>query len=149
MSKGLKFKVDPGDVLKNMAKLSDSIAAKNLETATRAGALLILNSAKQKVRYKTGTLRRSLHMETAVATRNGCKILVGTDLKYAKIHEYGGTVKAKGRYLVFVGQDGKKVFVKSVTIKAQPYMRPAIDENRSAVAQEIGDALRALLGGAI
>lgn len=145
---GLKLKVDNRAVLKKFAALDQAVQSSKLEAATKAGALIVLNAAKAKVRYQSGTLRRSIHMEVDVSTPTRCRVLVGTDLVYAAIHEFGGTISPKGRFLVFKGADGKMVFLtRPVTISAQPYMRPAIDENKDEVKREIGEALADLLRG--
>lgn len=68
----------------------------------------------------------------------------GIDLKvvpYARIHEYGGTIKHPGGTPYFIGEDGLAKFVSkanarpdmprtkphNIEIKARPYMRPAFD----------------------
>jgi phage gpG-like protein len=68
---------------------------------------------------------------------------------YAKIHEYGGVIRARGKYLTFIGSDGKRVFTKSVTIPARPYMRPAVDGHLAEIKEAIADALRGLLKKAV
>ena len=86
----------------------------------------------------TGTLARS------VTVNKGTKsVTVGTNLKYAKIHEFGGTIKpVRGKFLVFKGKDGKLVFAKSVKIpkyRGRGYMKPTFDELKNGKAQEIMD----------
>lgn len=71
---------------------------------------------------------------------------VGTNVIYAKIQEFGGTIHAKrGGYLVFEGQDGELVMVRSVTIPAHPYLRPAFDYNRVSAIATIGKVFEALV----
>lgn len=51
------------------------------------------------------------------------KVMVGTNKKYARIHQLGGTIKPKhGKALKFPGQDGKDVFAKEVEIPARPFI---------------------------
>lgn len=123
MSK-LKIKVNDKEVLTRFKALGSALQSDKLKTATQAGALIVVNAAKGKVRYKSGTLRRSIHMEVIKSTQDRCEVRVGTDVIYARIHEYGG----RG-------------------ISAQPYMRPAIDDNREAIQQEIVASIKDLLGG--
>lgn len=84
----------------------------------------------------TGTLARSITVD-----RGNKRVTVGTNLKYAKIHEKGGTIKpVRGRFLVFKGRDGKMVFARSVKIpkyKGRGYMKPTFDELASGKASEI------------
>jgi len=50
------------------------------------------------------------------------------DLKYALIHELGGTiVPVRAKALAIPQPDGSVRFVKKVTIPARPYLRPAAD----------------------
>ncbi|MEO0589114.1 MAG: phage morphogenesis protein [Pseudomonadota bacterium] len=50
------------------------------------------------------------------------------DVKYARIHELGGVIRPKNKQaLKFQLPDGSYRIVKSVTIRKQPYLRPAAD----------------------
>ncbi len=75
---------------------------------------------------RTGNLRAGIGHE--VDKRGMLSVArVGASAKYAAIHEYGGTIRAKnGGYLTFPGRDGGLVRVKQVRIPARPYLRPAI-----------------------
>ncbi len=67
---------------------------------------------------ETGRLRKSIDY---AATPN--KVMVGSNVAYARIHQLGGTIKPKnGKALKFNGKDGKPVFVKQVNIPARPYI---------------------------
>jgi len=51
-----------------------------------------------------------------------------TDVRYALIHELGGViVPVRAKALAIPQADGSVRFVKSVTIPARPYLRPAAD----------------------
>lgn len=51
-----------------------------------------------------------------------------TDVRYALIHELGGViVPVRAKALAIPQPDGSVRFVKSVTIPARPYLRPAAD----------------------
>jgi len=129
--------------LKHLAALA---RADVLENALTAGALEIENAAKEKAPYLTGTLRRSLHTETDEKSDRRVSVLVGTDLEYAAMQEFGGVVTPKTAKMLAVEVEGKMVFAKSVTIPAHPYLRPAFDEQRGAAVdvfrQAIGDQIR-------
>ena len=62
-------------------------------------------------------------------------VYVGTDVQYARRIEYG-----------FEGEDSRG---RTYHQPAQPYLRPAIDENQEAVSREVGAALRDLLRAAL
>lgn len=129
------------ELLKNLEKLGSKLH-KALEAATAAGALLVVNDAKTNAPYKTGTLRRSIHIGGFTSlvpdynpgdarntqtfgdlgkgkkTDTAVELKIGTDLIYAAPQEFGTS-----------------------TIPAHPYLRPAVDENKDKVPKEIGAAL--------
>ena len=99
---------------------------RNQEIALKLAANEYKSDVQEKAPYKTGTLRRSIHAEPVSPS----KFLVGTDVKYARILEYGGVIKAKNApYLVFKTADGEWHQVKVVHRSPRPYFRPAMDEN--------------------
>jgi len=136
---------DPGvhvigaeDLAKAFSKLADDIKGPALEAATRAAALPVLNQVRITVPeggrtpYKTGTYRRSFHMETVEKSSERCRVEVGTDAPQAKRLEYG-----------FVGADKLgRVYNQA----PRPHIRPALDENRKTAVDEfraaIGDIIR-------
>lgn len=111
-----------------------------------AAALPIVNAAKEKAPKKSTNLARSIHAGEPEVGASGGRIEVGTDMIYARIQEYGGEIEAKeGGWLVFqIG--GHWVRVKSVTLKAQPYLRPAFDEKSAAAQHEFAIVVRGFLG---
>jgi len=125
----------------NVGKLTKEIQ-EVLPTALKAGAELIRNDAVPRAPYKTGTLRRSIHIEEVSNT----EVRVGTDVIYAAIQEYGGVINAKNApWLTFKTDDGEWHRVKSVTIPAHPYLRPAMDENREKVIDKVKAVIQALI----
>ena len=71
-----------------------------------------------KTLMHSGRLRRSIDY---AATSD--KVMVGSNLAYARIHQKGGTIKPKnGKSLKFKGLNGEDVLVKEVTIPARPYL---------------------------
>lgn len=149
-----------------MKKLQDPrTVEKMLENALAVGALQIANGAKEKAPYRTGNLRRSIHigghtdidpqMRSDLEKSGGhdlgrvghhakhqVRVLIGTDLIYARIQEYGGTITAKNApYLRFKTADGKWHAVKSVTIPASGYLRAAADERKDDAIRDMRDAL--------
>lgn len=72
----------------------------------------------------TGRLRSSIDF---AATPQ--KVMVGSSVKYARIHQLGGDIKAKnGKALKFKGKDGKAVLVKKVAMPARPYLGVSKDD---------------------
>lgn len=135
---------DPGvhvigaeDLAKAFSKLADDIKGPALEAATRAAALPVLNQVRITVPeggrtpYKTGTYRRSFHMETVEKSSERCRVEVGTDAPQARRLEYG-----------FVGPDKLgRVYNQA----ARPHIRPALDENRGAAVDEFRAAIRDII----
>jgi hypothetical protein len=60
------------------------------------------------------------------------------DVVYARIQEEGGTITAKNaKALAIPTKDGGVAFVKSVTLPARPYLRPAGDKLYPTLADSI------------
>jgi HK97 gp10 family phage protein len=133
MADAVRSRVIGGDDLKRALKELDEAAAETaLRLAVKAGAMPIENAAEQKAPKKTRTLARSI--TTAIeADRNHAEAQIGPSgaaTPYAAQKEFGGTITAKNaRMLHWVDEDGQDHFAWAVTQQAQPYMRPAWDEN--------------------
>ncbi|MTI82586.1 MAG: hypothetical protein FH756_01545 [Firmicutes bacterium] len=130
---------------RNLRRLGDQ-AADKMEAAVKSGALVVQNDAKQRAPYKTGTLRRSIHIETEEKSQDKVTVAVGTDVEYAAIHEFGGVIQPKNANKLHFKIDGKDIFADKVHIPARPYLRPALDENEDGIMREIAQTIRQLLG---
>lgn len=116
----------------------DNLVAK--EEATRAiqkACALVERTAKQKAPKDTGALRNSIQSRIE---REGEDIvgIVFTPLEYAPYVEYGTGLFAEesGRKTPWIYEDektGKGVFTQGQ--KPQPYMRPALNENRERIVE--------------
>lgn len=85
---------------------------------------------------RKGTLRASIRIVTV--DKDG--VTVGSDRKYAAIHQLGGVIKAKpGKRLVF-RLGGKTYFAKSVRIPARPFF--PFTPNGDLAPQHRGKVLR-------
>lgn len=151
------------ELARRIGRLSDELATSFLSAAVRLGANIVRDEASRRAPYRTGNLRRSLHTEVIEASRGDAAAKVGTNVEYARIQEFGGTVKHPGGtpYLftsfahhggvTFLRKDGRYPrgtrFTRphKIRIPARPYLYPALEAKRSAVVREIGVALRALL----
>jgi phage gpG-like protein len=98
---------------------------------------------------KTGNLAQSLDYNVI----GDWNAEVFTNLPYAAIHEFGGTIPAvSGKYMHFFTNSGDEVFTmkhKAFNIKARPYLKPAIDEefNSGRAMQIVEKVLIDKLGG--
>lgn len=138
-------------IVRKLRAMSEAAKGEMLERGLIAAALLVVNDAKRNAPYLSGTLRRSLHIgghtdlspdfepirEVADLIPGATPTLppprklpgyvtvyVGTNLEYARWVEFGTTRMA-----------------------AQPFLRPAIDENRSRVEEEFMAAVADLIEG--
>lgn len=83
-------------------------------------------------RLRTGSLARSI-LSVREANSHELGTRVGSGLKYADVHEFGATIKPKtAKLLSWLGIDGKRIFAKSVTIPARPFMRPGFMKSKTA-----------------
>lgn len=71
-------------------------------------------------------------------------VMVGTNAKYARIHQLGGKIRPKSKKrLKFKGSDGQDVFAKEVTIPARPFIGISADdleEVKETIAEYMGNA---------
>jgi phage gpG-like protein len=91
----------------------------------------------------SGRLRNSVSTRVQ---RSGGRIrgTVGTNLKYAAIHEFGGTIRPKTKKYLKFKAGGRWYSANQVTIPERPYLRPSLEKKRKAVLNLI---LRKLLEG--
>lgn len=78
------------------------------------------------LKVRSGRLRASIGHRVE---RRGREIvgILGAGVKYARIHELGGTIKPKTAPYLHFQVRGQWVKVKEVTIPARPYLRPPLD----------------------
>ena len=116
----------------------DNLVAK--EEATRAiqkACALVERTAKQKAPKDTGALRNSIQSRVEQEGEDIVGI-VFTPLEYAPYVEYGTGLFAEegGRKTPWINKKkktGKGVFTRGQ--KPQPYMRPALNENRERIVE--------------
>lgn len=83
---------------------------------------------------------------SVVARPDNDGVTIGTNVKYARVHQYGATiVPVKAKRLVFQGPNRRMIFAKRVVIPARPFM----PIRRGAAAVELpadwsAEAVRAL-----
>lgn len=94
----------------------------------------------QVLNTRTNVLRASINAKTT-AYKNSITGQVGTNVKYARIHEYGGIIKAqRAKYLRFQIGD-RWIMKKQVTIPQRSFLRSALKD----MTPEIKEALEAVL----
>lgn len=130
---------------------------------------------KEQGLIRTRFLSRSIHAEISMQSSVIAVAEIGTNLEYAALHEFGGVVrprtakylavpvgdnkgsprkypylklrKTAGGNLIMVDASGQVQYVlkKSVTVPAQPYLRPAFDEHKQEAVDDMGRAFQALV----
>jgi len=137
----------------NLRRLDDATAGQAMGRALMAGGLIIVNAGKENIQAQglvlTSTLMRSVDQELTEVSRDRAVDEIGTNLPYAAIHEFGGTIVPVNAQFLRFEIDGVVIFTKSVEIPARPYLRPAFDENIDAAMAEVVATLRILLREAL
>lgn len=108
-----------------------------LRGAVQKACALVERTAKQKAPKDTGALRNSI--QSRVEESGGDIVgVVFSPLEYAPYIEYGTGLFAEegGRKTPWLYEDeetGEKIFTRGQ--KPQPYMRPALNENRERIIE--------------
>lgn len=123
--------------------LDGPVNPEKLKAALTRACLLVERSAKQKAPKDNGDLRRSI---TSEVRENGEDIegVVYTPLEYAPYVEFGTGLFAEegGRTDVpWNYQDDEGEWHSTSGMKPQPFMRPALDENREEIIKTIREGL--------
>lgn len=88
---------------------------------------------------RTGTLARSIFTDITRLGDERPSVRVGSNLVYARIHEFGGVIRPKkAKLLAFTvgkGSSAKKIFTRKVTMPARPYLRPTFRRNRNKIVE--------------
>jgi HK97 gp10 family phage protein len=114
------------EVIKLVAELGDA-AAEALDKAAKAGAEIVLSAAKQKVPVDTGELRDSLILKKSRTRKPNIR------------SQYYVTKKSGAEHFAPVELGTSKM-------KAQPFLRPAIDENKRNIAKTVNDEMLRAVG---
>lgn len=105
----------------------------------------------QVLHVRTGTLRRSIN-QRVTETPDGVHASVGTNVEYARIHEYGfaGPVSVKAHTQLRKAVFGKaltnprriaiRAHSRNVKMPARPFLRPVLDEMAPRVITDLRTA---------
>lgn len=132
-------------VMRGLAQELEAITADNFENESFGGqAWTPKRFGTGKILSDTGELRDSI---TSVASATSASI--GTNLIYARIHHFGGTIRPKnGSHLVFATPNGFAK-VKSVALPSRPFLpiSPSGELQSGADDRLLDVALQALAQG--
>jgi len=105
-----------------------AVSGRVIITALKSGGLIVQNAAKRDCPWVTSNLKRSIHTEVLVQQPMAGEVGVGTNVVYGPRVEFG-----------FAGKDALgRVYNQA----AQPYLRPALNDNRAAIQGEFETVLR-------
>lgn len=104
---------------------------------------IVERAAKEKAPKSSGALRRSI---TSAVEETGTEIagVISTPLEYAPYVEYGTGLFAEGgngRKGGWTYADDKGDFHFTNGQRPQPYMRPALNENRNEIVSALGEGI--------
>ena len=121
-----------------LAKLNKYADPAQLKQSMGKCCAIVEASAKEKAPKDTGALRRSISSRIE-ENENGVEGVVFTPLEYAPYIEYGTGLFAEdgGRQTPWSYQDDEGNWHTTKGQRPQPYMRPAIDNNREKIVRMI------------
>ena len=125
-------------------KIEDFDDVREMTSAMQDACNLVEGAAKDKAPKDTGALRRSITSNVEV-TGNSIEGIVFTPLEYAPYQEYGTGLFAEngnGRKTPWVYMDDKGNYHYTRGQHPQPYMRPALQENKDKIINIIKGALK-------
>lgn len=129
--------------------MSETIPKEIATNAAKESGELFNSYAKANV-ISNFTMRSwALYNSFKVVVTKAGNVRAGTyGIKYARIHEYGGVIKPKrSKVLFWVDNRGTSHFIKSATIPARPYIRPAYDEHKDDIIKTMNDVIYDYLKG--
>ena len=125
-----------------LAKLNEYADPAQLKKTMGKCCAIVEASAKEKAPKDTGALRRSISSRIE-ETANGVEGVIFTPLEYAPYIEYGTGLFAEdgGRQTPWSYQDDEGNWHTTKGQRPQPYMRPALTENRDQILETLKGAI--------
>jgi len=138
-----RFEAMPANARSNIAR---TVAKLGFETE----ALTKRKLSGQVLNVGTGLLRSSINTKTT-ADSNSATATIGTNVKYAGIHEFGGTIhvpeiRPKSARALMLPIGGQVIFRMSarahdVHMPERSFLRSALNEMRPKIQSEIAEAV--------
>jgi phage gpG-like protein len=127
-----------------------NLALRNLANDVVALAKANIDPSKSGLHSRSGLLRSSIKLRRFYQLSPGgtaeAVIAAGNSrVPYARIHEYGGTIRAKNKpYLTFkIGN--RWIRKKQVVIPARPYLGPAIEGVQERYQEHLSAAIKTIV----
>lgn len=123
-----------------ISKMPEEIQ-RGLEIGLKKAVLIIEGDAKRSFRGRshselsvgTGHLRRSIYSRM----KSPLEYIVGSNVKYANIHQYGGTIKPKTKEVLQFKIGDKFITTKKVNMPARPFIKPNDKKIKQAILESI------------
>lgn len=128
----VSIKIDAKDTSEKLESLENELP-NLLEKALEKACLIVENSAKQYCPVDSGQLRQSIEHEVEGLTGE-----VGTNVEYAPYIEIGTGIystQGNGRQTPWKYQDAKGQWHSTKGMKAQPFLKPALESNFGQIAR--------------
>lgn len=126
------------DVVKNLEDAINKQIPEAIYRAMEKACLIVVSDAKRGCPVDDGQLRNSIEYQIEQSSSKGIDDVVGyvgSNVEYAPYVEKGtGIYSAEGRKTPWSYQDAKGEWHKTSGMKAQPFLQPAIDNNRDSIA---------------
>ena len=126
--------------LDKLLKKLENLNTISVEQAVNEACILVENDAKRRCPVDTGELRMSITHEIEETSENRTIGAVGTNLEYAPYVEYGtGLFAEKGgrKDVPWNYKDDEGEWHSTRGMQPQPFMRPALQENRERIMNYI------------
>ena len=145
---GVKVTSNGDKVAKRLNNIGKKLAMGNtgVQMALYKGWLMVERSAVENVsateedtthlHRRTGTLAASINTKRVSKTT----VTVGTNVEYAAIHEFGGTIKSAGYHQVAAGGIVHDTGI--IHMPPRPYLRPALETNKGQISTYIGEYIK-------
>ena len=91
-----------------------------------------------QLKVRSGLLRNSIK-SNVLAMTNSIVGTIGTNVIYAALHEYGGTIRPRAGNALRFQISGNWITTKSVTIPDRPFLTPAVEDNLGRISQILHD----------
>jgi phage gpG-like protein len=148
--------VGDAEVLAGLTRFGDQAKASVTKTIRRLaievqGYVKTDKLSGQVLKNRTGTLRRSINQQVTTSDE-GVFASVGTNLRYARIHEFGGQihvpelVAGPGKAIKLQLKDGsiifrKRVLAHTLEMPERSFLRSALSDKRRKIIDDLRGAL--------
>ena len=135
LNRVLKETKDSTELLHEIGSILESNTKERINSGIGVDDKPWQKSWRARVRGGT-TLRDTSRLYNSIKYQviGGKRVVVGTNVMYAALMHFGGTIKPKrGKFLTFKTPTGGWVRVKSVTIKPRPYLGMSVDDSQEVL----------------